>query len=100
MASTNPEIEAQLTALASLCCKRIADGESVQEDRVKNLCKALLMSGFEQKSGPPLATQLEKRVRSDCKEPAIHRGAEINAVTNEIQRIYDDLVRWQSSQPT
>jgi len=100
MTDTNPEIEAQLESLTELCCDAIASDQAISDNRVKELAKALLMSGFEQKEGAPLSVQLETRVRKSCKEPAMHRGAEVKAVTESVQKIYTDLVRWQSEQPS
>ena len=59
MSSSNPEIEAQLDSLAELCCDSIASDQAISDERVKQLSKALLMSGFEQKDGAPLSAQLD-----------------------------------------
>jgi hypothetical protein len=100
MSSTNPEVEVQLDSLAKLCCDSIASNQAFSDDQVKELSKALLMSGFERQDGAPLSVQLETRVRDFCKEPAMHRGAEIKAVTESVQETYKNVVRWQTEQPS
>jgi len=95
---SNQEIEAQVQALAEECCTAI-EGEAMNLERIDQLTKALLMSGFVQKDGQPLRAELEARVREKCREPAMHRGAEIKAVTDKVQDSLEKHVRWESKQP-
>ncbi len=95
---TNQEIEAQLQALTDLCCDAL-NGEALDLERTDQLTKSLLMSGFVHEENKPLQPELESRVREACREPAMHRGAEIKAVTDKVQSSLNKHVRWESKQP-
>lgn len=99
MGHTNVELEAQLEALTEICCEALKGETDIDPKRVEQLAKALLKSGYERGDHKPLSAELEQRVRERCKEPAIHRGAEIKSITEAVQAEYDKAVRWQSEQP-
>jgi hypothetical protein len=99
METNNPQIEAHLNELTKLCCEAFSTEMSTLGERTEPLLKSLLMSGYQRHAKQPLRTELEARVRAACPEPAMHRGAEINGVTEQIQKKYEDLLRWESRQP-
>lgn len=96
---SNQEIEAQLQALTEMCCESMEGDQALDVDRMDQLTKALLMSGYSHQPSQPLSAELEGRVREQCREPAIHRGAEIKGLTEKVEGSFQKHVRWESRQP-
>lgn len=99
MNKTNPEIEEQLDKLADICCELLGGEQTASIDETDALLKSLLMSGFARSGGAPLQVEIESRVKSKCREPAMHRGGELSSITGQLQKKFNDLVRWESRQP-
>lgn len=99
--ASTPEIESVLKELVQLMCDSMTAGETLDHDRVGQLVKSLSTNGWERHrdNGPPLSTVLEQRVREQCPEPAMHRGAAVESLSAEIQTKYDSVSRYQSSAP-
>ncbi|WP_413432970.1 hypothetical protein [Crateriforma spongiae] len=100
MNDCNPEIDAQLNALSDLCCETLGTERTLDPDRVQRLTKALLMSGFVQKDSQPLSAEIESRARNRCLITAMHRGGELKAITESIQKAFNRQVTWESVQPS
>ncbi|TWU16213.1 hypothetical protein [Allorhodopirellula heiligendammensis] len=98
---TTPEIEATLSRLTDLCCDALQDDGEFNDEQAESLAKNLATNGWKQhsKNGPPLSTVLKNRVRTHCPEPAIHRGAAIDGVVAKVQRLYDQVSRFDDSVP-
>lgn len=99
---TTPEIEAILADLTELCCTALsADGE-LDQSRVNELVESLSTNGWKRHSEgePPLATVLKDRIKQQCKEPAMHRGAAIDGIIAKVQDAYEDASRMETSSPS
>lgn len=101
MTSSTPQIDAILDDLTTLCCQALTAGDILDQQRVDELVESLSQNGWKRHSEnyPPLATVLEQRVRERCREPAMHRGAEVESLTQKVQRAYDNHSRYQASSP-
>ena len=95
----NIELEAQLDELAKICCEAIDSNGELNDKRVRALIEAVVRSGFDQNERKSLSFEIEKRIKATCREPSMHRGAEIKSLSARIQSLYDDVVRWQSQRP-
>jgi hypothetical protein len=95
----NIELEAQLDELAKLCCEAIDTDGELNDKRIQALIESIVRCGYDQSERKPISFEMEKRIKATCREPSMHRGAEINSLAARIQSIYDDVVRWQSQQP-
>ncbi|TWU45730.1 hypothetical protein Q31b_09060 [Novipirellula aureliae] len=100
MTPTNPQIEKQLNELANLCCETLDGDEAGLNARSKPILKALLMSGYVRKQGNNLRSEVESRAKSRCRDAAMHRGGALSGITRKLQQQFDDLVRFESQQPT
>lgn len=80
----NPELEAQLSELTEISCECLK-GEAYPEDRVQALAEAMVRSGGCRKLDLPLGEVLKSRMKETCRDDAMHRGAEITAITDRIQ---------------
>lgn len=99
MSEMNPQIEEQLNKLADCVCQSLEGERPAFSDETAELLKALLSSGYARQDDTSLQTELEARVKDKCREPALHRGAEISSITEKLKHKFDDLVRWESKQP-
>ncbi|MCM2371650.1 hypothetical protein [Aporhodopirellula aestuarii] len=99
--SSNPEIEATLEQLTELCCDAIKEGGEFQHELAEQLVTNLSTNGWKRhsKDGPPLSNVLKDRIREECPEPAIHRGAAIDGVVGEVQSLYDRASRYEDKTP-
>jgi hypothetical protein len=95
----NIELEAQLDELAKICCEAIKAGGELNDKRVRALIESIVRCGYEHNERKPVSFEIEKRIKANCREPSMHRGAEIKSLSARIQSLYDDVVRWQSQQP-
>jgi len=100
MTKTNPQIEKQLDELAELCCETLNGNDSGLSERSKPILKALLMSGYVRKQGKDIRSEVESRAKSRCRDPAMHRGGALTGITSGLQKQFDDLVRFESEQPS
>ncbi|OYP29959.1 hypothetical protein [Rhodopirellula sp. MGV] len=96
---TNPEIEAQLDSLAAHCCEVLQGEASLSDDRCEQLIRSLLMSGFRNKKGMSIQTELDARVKDQCGERAMHRGGELSSMAAKIESKFDELARWETKNP-
>lgn len=95
----NPEIERQLDAIAELCGEAI-EGESEQfVERSTRLLEALLLSGFARWAKAPLQVELEQRIIRQKQKSASHRRGAINGLCSQLQKKFNELVRWESNRP-
>jgi hypothetical protein len=97
--NSNPEVEGQLHALAELCCEALQGETSVLITRGELLLKALLMSGYTHKERSTLQTELQTRAKALCQEYTLVRGGELNAITGELQKRFEDLLLWNARRP-
>ncbi len=84
-----PEIDSILDALAELCCQSISAGNTLDNHRVEQLISSLATNGWEQhQTSKPLWAEIKARAVRNHPEPAMHRGAELDSLTREIESIY------------
>jgi len=95
----NPQIDGQLEKLAELCCQSLEGKQPSTSDESEALLKAMLMSGYARMEGRSLQQDIEARVKEKCREPAMHRGGELSAMTGELSKKFTALKRWESQQP-
>jgi hypothetical protein len=95
----NPELEAQLDALAEICCNVLKREEKDSSERAKPLIEALVKGGYARLSDINLQARLEKNVRDKCQEISIHRRGELSGITGQMQSTFDQLVTWQTQTP-
>lgn len=102
MDNTTTEIQAILDELTAICCRAMQKDGQFDRDRVHALVKSLSINGWKQHNdtGGPLATILERRVRESCQEPAMHRGAELRSLVDQIGSAYDQVSRYEASAPS
>lgn len=98
---TNPEIEATLSNLTDLCCDALQDDGEFNDEQAERLAANLATNGWKQhsKDSPPLAIILKDRIRTQCPEPAIHRGAAIDGIVGKVQRLYESTSRFEEKVP-
>ncbi len=99
MSKINSQCESQINALADLCCETLQGNQSNLDERKDKLIKSLVMSGYARHEGLSLQAELESRVKEKCSDPAIHRGSELAGVTNHLQEIFDEVVRFETKLP-
>lgn len=99
--STTPEIEATLQSLTDLCCDALQDDGEFNDEQAERLATNLATNGWKLHSehGPPLSTILKNRIRTQCPEPAIHRGAAIDGIVAMVHRLYERAARFQDTVP-
>jgi hypothetical protein len=99
METSNPQIEASLNALATICCDAISGGDNRAElERVDGLLKTLLMSGYA-RMDRSLEVDLENRVKGQCIKSVSHRGGELSSLSAKLARQFSNLARQQSQTP-
>ncbi|SRR6056297_202915 len=96
---TNPEIEATLDELAKLTCDTLLGESSELGDRSAPLLRSLLMSGFRWKNKNSLMVEVERRVKAQCGQQAMHRGGALSALTIKLGKQFDMLARAEATQP-
>lgn len=99
MNDTNPEIEANLDELANVCCAILAGKANDHIDRRDRLLKSLLMSGYVWKKQDSFQADLERRVKSRCRDSAMHRGGALSSLSVELATKFENLARWESRTP-
>ncbi len=99
MNQPNTEIKQQLSALADLCCQTLDGDHDQLDERAEPLLKSLLMSGYTRLEGASLRSDIETQVKDRCRDDSMHRGGALSAITDQLQQKFDDLARWESSQP-
>ncbi|MBB3204700.1 undecaprenyl pyrophosphate synthase [Rhodopirellula rubra] len=99
--SPNAEIETTLQHLTELCCDAIKNGGEFNHERAEQLTANLSTNGWSRHSEgqPPLSNILKDRIRTECPEPAIHRGAAIDGVVGEVQSLYERASRYEDKAP-
>ncbi len=100
MNEPNPEIHANLDALATICCAAISSDPTAEFERVDGLLRTLLMSGYTRIENRSLEVDLESRVKEMCGEQASHRGGELSSLCAKFASQFADLARQQSRSPT
>lgn len=96
---TNPEIEATLNELAKLTCESLLGESTELGDRSEPLLRSLLMSGFRWKSKHSLMVEVERRVKAQCGQQAMHRGGALSSLTIKLGKQFDTLARAETKQP-
>ncbi|TWU01737.1 hypothetical protein [Neorhodopirellula pilleata] len=96
-----PQIEATLSDLTTMYCKALATGEILDTERVDALVKNLSTNGWKRHSQDqaPLSTQIEERVKRQCPEPSMHRGAAIGGWMKQLDQAYANASRYEASSP-
>ncbi|WP_144057734.1 hypothetical protein [Novipirellula maiorica] len=97
---TNPEIEAHLNEIAKICCRSLAGESDAEMDRIENLLKSLLMSGYVGKKHRSFQVDLETRVKDQCRDCAMHRGGALSSMSEKLAKKFADLTRWESRTPS
>ncbi len=98
-AAPNPQVEEQLDALVKLCWQSLQGHSSDLGSRSEPLLKSLLMSGYVRLYGRNISAELEKRVKAQYREQAMHRGGALSSIVAGIQKKINQLVQWESQQP-
>jgi hypothetical protein len=99
MEKSNPQIEASLEALATICCSAIGGNENgAGLERVDGLLKTLLMSGYA-RMDRSLEVDLENRVKEQCINSVLHRAGELSSLSAKLARQFSNLARQQSQTP-
>ena len=96
---TNPQIEAALEQLATSVCEALQGDSDDFRQRHEGLLKTLLMSGYQWKNKQTLMTDVEKRVKMQCGQIAMHRGGELSSMTIKLGERFQTLAREQSKAP-
>lgn len=99
MKPLNPELDAQVDALADICCDVLKRHETDSTERTKPLIESLVKGGYDRLSDNNLQTRVEDRVREKCQEQSIHRRDELQGLTGQMQKTFDQLVKWQTQTP-
>lgn len=99
MTHANPQIQAQLDELATLCCQQLAGHHGESAERVEPLLKSLLMSGYKPKDPPSFKIELESRIKSQCGEKASHRGGSLSSLSDQIGAKLIEMMRWHTKSP-
>ena len=100
MSDFNPEMEAHLNELATICCERLEGGRDHAGGRSALLLKSLLMSGYVRRESGSFQAELERRVKDRCFECAMHRGAALESLSGELSAKLRELARWESTSPS
>lgn len=95
----NPQIEKILDDLAEMSCEAL-QGKQVDVLRLAEpMLKNLLMSGFDRQAKTRLQKEVEDRMEGRCRDSLMHRGAERSGVTGKLQAKFDEMAKWQATQP-
>lgn len=79
-----------LEGLAQLCCECLRGDNNISRETAGVYLESLEQAGFRHDyQGPPLQKLVEDRVVEGCREPAIHRRAEVQGILKEVQRMWD-----------
>ena len=99
---STPEIESLLAELTDVCCEALSTGGHLDHSRVRDLVASLAVNGWERHSegDAPLSTVLSDRVKAECAEPAMHRGAALRGIVDSIEDAYTSASRMVSSTPS
>jgi len=96
---TNPQIEANLDALATICRDSINGESDAGRERTDALLKSLLMSGYNRIGDQPLRIDLEARVKEKSDGSSPRRVSEMLAMSGHLARKFADLARRESKTP-
>ena len=101
---TTPEVAKILDALADLCLETLTSEERRADDRsfetqVEPLVQALKSNGYSRHQEMPLQAKLENLALEKSQEAGMHRRAELTAIAGKVQRMFDEVVRWDSTRP-
>lgn len=98
---TTPQIEAILDELTELCCDSLDSNTVSDADRLDQLVLNLSTNGWERhnEGSPPLSVLLKERMKDRCREPAMHRGGELDGIVSKVQKAYDNAAQFRSSAP-
>ena len=99
METTNPQIEANLDALATICCDAINGESDAGLERTDALLKSLLMSGYNRIGDRPLQVDLETRVKEKCGAFLPHRVSNLTSLSSTLAKKFADLARRESKTP-
>ncbi len=99
---STPEIESILAELTDVCCEALRASGHLDPSRVQGLVASLSVNGWERHSegDAPLSAVLSDRVKVECAEPAMHRGAALQGIVDSIQDAYNSASRMVSSTPS
>ena len=99
MAEMNIEIEAQLDALADICCAKMNGDTNDINDRIEMLLKSILMSGYVRTNGKSLRADVEARSKGKCRDTMMHHHEELAGITRNMQDRFDKMITWESTKP-
>lgn len=99
MSDTHPPIDEHLNKLADIVCQSLQGERAASGAETEALLKSLLMSGYASHRSTSLQAEVEARVKDQCREPAMHRGGALSAITKQMQEQFSELTRWESKQP-
>lgn len=90
-----PQIESILAEMTQLCCDALGGDTELDVDRLKDLAESLSANGWERHSHGegPLSKHLEHRIKQECPEQAMHRGAAIDSLVDRVQSLLDSESR-------
>ena len=105
MSDATPEVAAILDSLADLCLETLTSEERRVDDdsfemQAQPLVQALKSNGYRRTQEMPLQAKLENLALTKQHDPVVHRRAELTAIAGKVQRMFDEVVRWESQRPT
>ena len=104
MNEPTPEVAAILESLADLCLETLTSEDRRVDDsfemQVQPLVQALKSNGYRRTQEMPLQAKLENIAWAKQREPVVHRRAELTAIAGKVQRMFDEVVRWESQRPS
>lgn len=96
---TNIETEKVLDVLSELCHDALAGDGRALADRKKALLKDLLECGFARNHKQPLDVEIENRVRQRYSEPILVHREELQSLTVQLQREFNEMKRLEARMP-
>jgi hypothetical protein len=100
METTNPQIDANLDALATICCNSINGELNAGLERADALLKSLLMSGYKRLGERPLQVDLETRVSEKCGQCLPRGSGELTSLCTNLARRFANLASRESKTPS
>ncbi|MEO9593093.1 hypothetical protein [Rhodopirellula bahusiensis] len=96
----NPQTDQALNELAMLICQALENDGEMLVERQDGLLKTLVMSGHTWKSERTVMEEVERRVKDQCGESAMHRGGALTSLTSQMGVKLQSLARWESKSPS
>jgi hypothetical protein len=96
---TNPQVDACLDALATICCDTVNRESDAGLERTDALLKSLLMSGYGRAGSRPLQVDLDARLKQKCAGGSPFKASEMSSMSGQLAMKFANLAQRESKTP-